>query len=215
MPSPVLFTKQDASHHSMPCLAKGFVPVFSRRGLRWPSHHLACILSFVSFICRYDLRTSYVLDAGKSQEISGWHPKLPLGPVAEVQQFILSLKGSLPFLFSCWSLCAKKPLHVDLTPLSKQGRHPGLFPLWQKWCWVTSTLYFGNSDSDNCHGRGCLIDGEMWWEAGSTVHLLIWFLLMFRHPEFRFNFSTSQQLLSLSRRSKTKKDVSKVSKKHF
>ena len=169
-----------------------------------------CMHSFIFFFlsfCVYDLRTSYVLDTGKSQRGLRMASKAAFGASSGSTTVYIITEGFPAFPLgkeSCWTLCAKKPLHVDPTPLSKQGPHPVLFPLWQKWCWVTSTLYFGNSDSDNCHGRGCLIDGEMWWEEGSTVLLLICFLLMFRHPEFRFNFLTSQQLLSLSRRSQTK-----------
>lgn len=118
-----------------------------------PMH--AFIFFFFS-LCRCVLRPFYVLDVGKSQGTQEWPP------VAVAKQCILSFES---LALSCCRLRARKPLHVDPThwvsraliqPSLLCGRSSGSHPL--------CVLVAGGSSSDSCHRRGCLIDGEMWWE---------------------------------------------------
>lgn len=77
--------------------SKCFFPPFPL-GVGFNDPTTPCVHSLIFFfsLCRYVLRTYYVLDIGKSQEIQRWHPMLPLGPVAAVKQCILSFPCSLP-----------------------------------------------------------------------------------------------------------------------
>lgn len=114
--------------------SKMFFPISSGSKLQKPSHPCNAFFVFSSF-CRYVLRTYYVLDTGKSQEIQRWPPKLLLGPAAAVERCGVSFPCSLPFLL----LLLLKA--VGQETLSESG------------ALVQSSLLSGRN-SNSCHSRG-------------------------------------------------------------